>query len=551
MALAMRSVVRVGAEQSSTERALARTLTVLSLGALCGFANAGSGSGSGSGSGGGGGVTYSPASLPWSFSFDTLSTFAFPGCASRFATDAEVAYFEENFDSMLIWGLNASCRDGSVPVTRDSTLYCNQSSPETQLFELTMETSLQEQGRRLKAQRTDGSYFPVFGYIESLSAQQYYANHAPLLYDPAFASWRLSVGAPGLIDCYRDGCNWQGTEYRQWDLRQQVVRDYYVSNVIGGLVNGSGLDGTFLDVIDWWADSCATWSCSDQERDDLISASLLTLEALLLAYPNKVFSVSSHTSLLYNTEYYIAQLGLLKASGNGVRFWEFFKTEDIPSLIYETAVVQVPVHVHVTARTLSPDWVELAAVLMGYSSYTYFSFSGPWMLDSFNVFPEFTKPLGKPLGPAVSVPASNTSFARWAQIPSLNVVDNFPKNPDNSSDVFGELAFLGLQTNFAACMALVAANSSFTGMTYVINTAPPWYQSCWGRLDNINWQACISSPNGGPPCYTAIQPGNCISAVNVAVELPGKVQWTRSFEHLDVTLTVDPSGADSATLAWH
>ena len=223
------------------------------------------------------------------------------------------------------WGtstcsLNATCADGAPAACANSEIYCNRSAPETQRFMATMEASLQQQGAALKAQRAakGGPYFPVFGYLESLSAQQYYAEHQRILFDPAFASWRLATAAKGVIDCYRDGCNWQGTEYRQFDLRQQAVRDYYVRDVIGGIVNGSGLDGTFMDVLDWWSDACDGWGCSAQERDDLVSASLLALEQALAAYPDKVFSVSSHTSLLANTEYYLAQLALLKAYGNGV-----------------------------------------------------------------------------------------------------------------------------------------------------------------------------------------------------------------------------------------
>ena len=493
-----------------------------------------------------------PATLPWPYSFDTLSVFAFPGAAPRFMTEAEVAYFEANFESMLVWGLNATCLDGSPASCASSECYCNRSAPETQRFQPTMESSLQLQGAALKARRAathPGVYFPTYGYLESLSAQQYYAAHQRILYDEGFASWRLATGAKGVIDCYRDGCNWQGTEFRQFDLRQPLVRDYYTYEVIGAIVNGSGLDGTFMDVLDWWYDACVDWQCSPQERDDLVSASLLALEQVLSTYPNKVFSVSSHTSLSYNTEYYLAHLGLMKAFGNAVRFWEFYTPGDIPSLIYETQELKVPVHVHVTSRTLSPDWVELASVLIGYGDYTVFSFSGPWMLDSFNVFPEYTRPLGRPLG-AAEGSSTNTTVPAWGLLESQNLVNDWPVGPWPNASIPGALAFLGLQPTTDACLAQVRANSSFTAMTYVNSSDPVWGTTCWGRLETVNWQSCLESESAGAPCWASAEP-TIVSAVNAPV-LVTTTTWTRSFEHVDVTLvTASAAGGTTATLAWH
>ena len=39
----------------------------------------------------------------------------------------------------------------------------------------------------------------------------------------SYASLLLSIDSKGLIDCYHDGCNWQGVEYRQYDLRQVLT----------------------------------------------------------------------------------------------------------------------------------------------------------------------------------------------------------------------------------------------------------------------------------------------------------------------------------------
>lgn len=117
-----------------------------------------------------------PPPLPWPFSFDTLSVFSFPGAAPRFMTDAETAYFTANFDSILIWGLNATCvntTDGGSLFPADCPLgHSRCSCPtasgrlEDQVFLPNMETSLQAQGAALKQAAGPGRIYPVFGYIE-------------------------------------------------------------------------------------------------------------------------------------------------------------------------------------------------------------------------------------------------------------------------------------------------------------------------------------------------------------------------------------------------
>ena len=103
------------------------------------------------------------------FSWDTLPTFAFPGAAPRFMTPAEEAFYVSSFDNILIWGLNATClaADGTETPANcphaASHCWCDEQHPETQTWALTMETSLQEQGRRLKVRNPN---FPVLGYIE-------------------------------------------------------------------------------------------------------------------------------------------------------------------------------------------------------------------------------------------------------------------------------------------------------------------------------------------------------------------------------------------------
>ena len=182
--------------------------------------------------------------MPWPYDWSTLQTFAFPGDAPRFMTGQEEAHFS-NFSMMLIWGMNASCFNATSqtffpPDCYSSVMYCDKGNKEAQPFVRNMETSLQEQGARLKRARS--SYFPVLGYIEGMSIQQTYARQMALVDNNASAL--LSIASKGLVDCFTwGGCNWQGVEFRQYDLRQQAVVDYYAKEVIGGLINNPGLDG--------------------------------------------------------------------------------------------------------------------------------------------------------------------------------------------------------------------------------------------------------------------------------------------------------------------
>ena len=193
----------------------------------------------------------------WPFSWERLNVFAFPGAAPRFMTPLERAYFTANFSNMLIWGLNASCilsgSGGVGPAScAASTCYCDKENPEAQQFVTNMEESLQSQGAALKATAAAAGvpFYPVLGYIEGLSAQLYYAAQSQLMNDPALAGLLLRVSSKGLINCYTDGCNWQGVEFRQYDLRQAAAVEFYTQQVIGQLINASGLDGTVIDVLD-------------------------------------------------------------------------------------------------------------------------------------------------------------------------------------------------------------------------------------------------------------------------------------------------------------
>lgn len=474
-------------------------------------------------------------------------------------TAAEESYLVGNFSNLLIWGINATCLDAGgspYPATcppSASWCSCNASTPEAQRWVLNMEDSLQVQGARLhaEAQRQGKGGFFVLGYIEYLSIQQYYGAQMALVNNATWAETALlRVASKGLIDCMRDGCDWQGTEYRQYDLRVPAVQAYYVNQVIGQLISNPGLDGTFLDSIDWWATTaCDSWPCTPEETVDLTLASLTTLRMTLqsAADLDKIISVSSHTSLSQHRDYYLEHLTILSAyKSHAIRFWEFWTPREdyLASLIYETQTLGLAAHVHAQERTLSPAWEELAVFLLGASEGSYFSVSKPWNIDSFLTYPEFSLPLGPPAGPAVNT-TTQTPRAAWTLLPGQNLIFGLPPPPPWSpSPIPGTLAFLGSSASAEACLALVRANVSLTAMTWVGANDTTWSLTCWGRADAQDWGACIDGQVAAAPCWAAAE-GVCVSAVASPLTSTTST-WTRDFEHVRVTWTVTTPGNSSA-----
>ena len=52
----------------------------------------------------------------------------------------------------------------------------------------------------------------------------------------------LSLESVGFVDCFRDGCNYQGVSFGLPE-----VRAYVAFKVLGQLVNDSALDGSFME----------------------------------------------------------------------------------------------------------------------------------------------------------------------------------------------------------------------------------------------------------------------------------------------------------------
>ena len=509
---------------------------------------------------------------------------AFPGAASRFLSPEEAANFTRNFGSLMIWGLGATCLSPTDNTTQFPAFcgssWCQCLPPplrkaplEAQRFVTNMDGNLQAQGAALKAAAAaQGRAVSVLGYIDHTSPQQYFANQNALREDPSLAVHLARLeslgGAP--IDCMsaaRGNCCEQGSEFSIYNFSNPATVAYYAEKVVGALIDGPGLDGTFLDSIDWpltfgCGASPGHWVCTPAEKAALVRGTLDALDAALAysASRGKLLSVSSHNSLGHNAEYYLAQLALLAGHGNGWRFYESFEVspDSLATYLFEaqglnvssgaalpaTPRYAVPVMMHTYATpTMNPDWVELAAFLLGANTNSYFSCSQGWDIDSFPVHPEFARPLGAPLGPPT---LSQQALPPWALIPGLNVVDSLPPSPGaNASNA----VFLGRVPTPADCAALARAGS-FAAFTHTLDGSA-WSSTCYARNDTLPARCFTAAGAGaGPPCFSVFGPGHA-SGCGEPVPGGGPAEYRREFEHLRVTLRGPLAGGGyGAELAW-
>jgi hypothetical protein len=527
------------------------------------------------------------------YSWDTVPSQAFPGASARFMTATEAYNFTRDFKSLMIWGINATCLDSKDNVTTfpavcaGSWCQCKPAGTprdelEDQRFVTNMEDSLQAQGAALKAALAAQGLpaIPILGYVDHMSPQQYFAGQNALREDPALAVHLARLSSPPLngavIDCMastasgRGSCCEQGSEFSIYNFGNPDTVAYYAEHVITPLIQGDGLDGTFLDGVDWALTfGCGkmpgNWTCTPGEKAGLVNGSLAALDAALGAAValDKLLSVSAHVDLAVNAEYYFAQLELIARHGNAWRFYEGFGVDatHMATYLFEAQGLNVtdgaavptdtnyamPVMMHFyEAPVYAPDWVQLAAFLIGANNNSYFSYSAGWAFDSFPTFPEFSRPLGPPLGPpTIHASPVGPPLPPWGAIPSLNMIFSLPPAPGGNAS---NAVFLGRVATPEACAALARVLPAATAFTHTVE-ASEWNETCYARVDAVPAH-CFTAPEASPPCYSAADAGHTSGAAQ-ALPSPNATVYEREFERLSVTLTEGPGGAWNATLGWH
>jgi hypothetical protein len=475
-----------------------------------------------------------------------VSTFAFPGASARFMNESELARFSR-FSMMNIWGVNATCVNtttGALFAPSCPGSWCDcigapafkpAAGYEAQRWVLNMDESLQAQSAALKKAAAAGRALPVIGYFNLDVAQQYSRHQFDFCYDNAtFGALRLAVESKGRqIDCFVDGCDYQGMEYCMYDFRQPAARDFWLETVLPALIDSPDIDGVFLDESDNLINNlCVHWACTPQEVADLTSGTLALLDAALAkaAALGKWLSISLTSTLTLNPAYHQAVLDSLQRHGHGFRYYEFFSSEqDLEAFIYEAQTLGLPVQAHAESMHMTPDFAELAAFLIGAGEYSYFSFSWGWTLADFPWLPYFDAPLGAPLGPPVRTNRT-VPVAAWAAQNSTNVVCGLVPAPGDSGPGF---AFLGNFGDAGACAAAVRANASLATWTWVGPGGKDWRNGCYARLEAPP-PSCLPPNAGGcgAPCFTDSEEGTS-SAVDYAFE-QNSTLWTRDFAHLHV-----------------
>ena len=447
------------------------------------------------------------------------------------------------FGFLNIWGINATCVNATTGSTFPATCppddsHCNckttAATLENQLFLPVMETSLHAQSRALKAFKAP-TFLPVLGYLNSAVMQQWSVGQNQINTNESFAPWLMSIGTKGVIDCFADGCDYQGMEYRVIDFRLPEARAWWVQNILGGLIDSPDIDGTFLDEANQFVSVlCPRWGCTPDELTAITAGQLAQLDDALAyaASLEKWMCISLTCTFDSLSSYCDAAHASMATHGHALRFYEFFGTEHLEYLTYEAQTLGLPIVAHAGGRTMNPDWVELAVFLIGAGEYSYFSFSHSWNFDSFVWQPEYDLQLGNPLSPAMAVNVS-THIDPWSAQVGTNVIFSMINSPGTNGP---NVKFLGNATSASACETLANPPSgAYVAWTWISSTGGSYALGCYGRTDDGKGDftaACFPSSTPAP-CHVALQAG-CTSAVSFAIST-NVTTWTRQFEFLDVT----------------
>ena len=355
------------------------------------------------------------ASRDLPFSWDTIPVWSFPGFSNDYFTPTDISNNNlDKFNQVLVCCINLKCINTTTNTTYPADIdhshnryYCSNENTDTvHNFYGNLEQSLQLQASQIKS---PSSTFPnntvVFGYIEWNNAQLSYQSQQDFCYDTTNKPQWLSIDAVGLINCMAGPtwCNYQGPSLYEYDFRIPEARQYFLNNVVLGMLQYQGmnyLDGVFLDSISLWMHTCVSgrWNCTELEINQLYNASLTMLDETLAALMkiNKFASVSSHTynctinascgnaNILNCTSFYFDMMGIMKKyNGISIRYWEEYGMDDpqkFVSFLWE-AQQGYKIEIH-GGKTMNPDWVELASFLIAANNQSYFSHSSGWEIAS-------------------------------------------------------------------------------------------------------------------------------------------------------------------------
>lgn len=450
----------------------------------------------------------------------------------------EVTNFTK-YAMMNIWGVNATCMNATTGVAFPAKCggsHCscpNAPSPEEQAFLPLMESSLQEQSRALKAAKAPAA-FPILGYLNSGVMQQWSKGQNMFNTDDAtFARWRMNLSKVGVVDCFKNDCNYQGMEYRVLDFRIPEARAWWVQNVLAPLINSPDIDGSFFDESNNFVTNlCPHWGCTDTEQE-AVTAGQLALVDEALAYAasiGKWMCVSLTCSFSSIPGYCDSAHQSMLKHNSGMRFYEFFGAGNLEYMMYEAQTLGLPIVAHAGARTMSPDWVELAVFLIGAGNYSYFSFSRGWDYPDFPWQPEYDMPLGAPLTPALPVNTS-TTLPPWTTLTGTSLIFSLPQAPGKDGP---GVHFLGNASSASLCsQAALQVQPPVLGWTWVSDTGGVWALSCYARTGPVGFDASCFPQNQAPPCNVVQQTG-CTSAVAFGLTF-NTTSWTREFEHVSVS----------------
>eukprot|EP00039_Didymoeca_costata_P000074 m.44022 g.44022 ORF g.44022 m.44022 type:complete len:513 (+) comp10039_c0_seq1:34-1572(+) len=368
--------------------------------------------------------------LPFPFSWDNLSTWCFPGHLSSgpnnagFFTEEEVAHYAK-FNLILFWGINLT-QDTSkgpgwfIPIEESQSL---------------------QQAAAIKRINPNTRLFP---YITGFMSQTWFKAQADFNHDN-YSSYWLRDTKGNIVDCNYTDANptngqcygySQGAPGRLWDWRNPSVGQYFLDSVIAPYIDSEYMDGIFLDDTCDVANRCmanthgvvpcaGTFTFSAQDQLDFANATLKNINAVLatMTAKNKTGIISS-TARVDTFPINSAMLDSILQQHNAFHFIEFWtgSDTDIQTAIKITSA-GIPLIVHASGNANSyfeeREYV-LAAFLVSAGEYSYWNLGDGWSVNSFPWFPEYDRPLGKPLGPAIS--PTNGSYIR--QFTALNVSIN-------------------------------------------------------------------------------------------------------------------------------